>query len=83
VENHMSGGAVVDAAGTVVGVIVNGNSNTAGILSIENVLETFFSRAAEAGAEPAVRLMPTATPLYLRANPPDVPFSALTLEAAE
>jgi len=76
VENHMSGGVVVDAAGTVVGVIVNGNDNTAGILSIENVLETFFSRAGEAGAEPAVMLTPTATPLYLRANPPDsVPSS--------
>jgi hypothetical protein len=71
VENHMSGGAVVDAAGTVVGIIVNGSSNTAGILSIENVLETFFSRAGEAGAEPALVLTPTATPLYLRANPPE------------
>ena len=71
VENHMSGGAVADAAGTLVGVVVNGNSNTAGILSIENVVETFFSRAGESGARPAVRLTPTETPLYLRENPPD------------
>jgi hypothetical protein len=71
VENHMSGGAVADATGTLVGVVVNGNSNTAGILSIENVVETFFSRAGESGARPAVRLTPTETPLYLRENPPD------------
>ena len=34
VENHMSGGVVVDASGFVVGLVVNGNHNTAGILSI-------------------------------------------------
>ena len=83
VENHMSGGAVVDAAGTLVGVIVNGNSNTAGILSIENVVETFFSRAGESGAQPAVMLTPTETPLYLRENPAGlVTLVALTVEAA-
>jgi len=71
VENHMSGGAVVDAAGSLVGVVVNGNRNTAGILSIENVMETFFSRIGRFGASPAVILAPTETPLYLRENPPD------------
>jgi len=71
VENHMSGGAVVDAAGSLVGVVVNGNRNTAGILSIENVMETFFSRIGRLGASPAVILAPTETPLYLRENPPD------------
>ena len=44
IANHMSGGAVVDALGHPVGIVVNGNDNTAGVLSIENVLETFFSR---------------------------------------
>lgn len=66
VENHMSGGAVVDAAGSLVGVVVNGNRNTAGILSIENALETFFSRNGKAGAPPSIILTPTETPLYLR-----------------
>jgi Trypsin-like peptidase domain len=66
VENHMSGGAVVDAAGGLVGVVVNGNRNTAGILSIENILETFFSRNGKAGAPPSIILTPTETPLYLR-----------------
>ncbi|HSE91168.1 MAG TPA: serine protease [Candidatus Binatia bacterium] len=70
VENHMSGGAVVDAAGSLVGVIVNGGRNTAGILSIENIIENFFSRIGRSGASPAVVLTPTATPLYLRENPP-------------
>jgi hypothetical protein len=71
VENHMSGGAVVDAAGSLVGVIVNGGRNTAGILSIENIIENFFSRIGRLGASPAVILTPTETPLYLRENPPD------------
>lgn len=68
VENHMSGGAVVDSSGHVVGLVVNGNENTAGILSIENILATFFSRAADAGARPAVWLNPHATPLFLKAG---------------
>jgi hypothetical protein len=68
VENHMSGGAVVDASGYLIGLVVNGNRNTAGILSIENVLETFFSRATKSGATPSVILNPTDTPLYLREN---------------
>ena len=71
VENHMSGGAVLDAAGSLVGVIVNGSRNTAGILSIENIIENFFSRTGRLGASPAVILTPTETPLYLRENPPD------------
>jgi hypothetical protein len=49
-----------------VGVVVNGNRNTAGILSIENILETFFSRNGKAGASPSILLTPTETPLYLR-----------------
>lgn len=71
VENHMSGGAVIDAKGLLVGLVVNGNKDTAGILSIENVIETFFSRHGQPGASPAIILTPTATPLYLRVNPPD------------
>ncbi|MGH7766521.1 MAG: trypsin-like peptidase domain-containing protein [Candidatus Binatia bacterium] len=66
VENHMSGGAVVDFSGNIVGVIVNGDARTAGVLSIENFLETFFSRSAKPGARPAVFLSPTRTPLYLK-----------------
>ena len=68
VDNHMSGGAVVDASGYLVGLVVNGNRTTAGILSIENVLETFFSRARKSGAIPSLTLNPTETPLYLREN---------------
>jgi hypothetical protein len=66
VDNHMSGGAVVDASGHVVGLVVNGSDNTAGILSIENILATFFSRTAAAGEPPAVTLDPAATPLFLK-----------------
>ena len=69
VENHMSGGAAVDSSGALVGVVVNGNETTAGILSIENVLETFFSRAGNPGMQPAIILTPTKTPLYLREIP--------------
>jgi Trypsin-like peptidase domain len=68
-ENHMSGGAVVDASGYLVGLVVNGNRNTAAILSIENVLETFFSRSGKSGPEPSIILTPTKTPLYLRESP--------------
>jgi hypothetical protein len=70
VENHMSGGAAVDSSGSLVGVVVNGNENTAGILSIENVLETFFSKAGKPGTRPAIILTPTKTPLYLRRENP-------------
>ncbi|HEU4640696.1 MAG TPA: serine protease, partial [Candidatus Binatia bacterium] len=66
VDNHMSGGAVVDSSGYVVGLVVNGNHNTAGILSIENILATFFSRAGGSEARPAVLLNPTDTPLFLK-----------------
>ena len=66
IENHMSGGAVVDESGYVVGLVVNGNQTTAGILSIENILSTFFSRVGSAGVRPAVLLNPTDTPLYLK-----------------
>jgi hypothetical protein len=68
VDNHMSGGPVVDSSGYVVGLVVNGNESTAGIISIENILATFFSRAGGAGAPPAVLLNPTATPLFLKAE---------------
>jgi hypothetical protein len=68
VDNHMSGGAVIDGAGYLVGLVVNGNRTTAGILSIENVLETFFSRTGKSGAMPSIILNPTATPLFLREN---------------
>jgi Trypsin-like peptidase domain len=66
IENHMSGGAVVDSSGYVVGLVVNGNHTTAGILSIENILSTFFSRVGSFGVRPAVLLKPTDTPLYLK-----------------
>jgi hypothetical protein len=66
VQNHMSGGPVVDASGHVVGLVVNGNDQTAGVLSIENILSTFFSRSGRAEDRPAVLLNPTQTPLYLR-----------------
>ena len=69
VENHMSGGVVLDAEGNPVGIVVNGSNNTAGILSIENVLENFFSRQKQADAQPALRLAPTSTPLYLKTEP--------------
>jgi hypothetical protein len=69
VENHMSGGAVIDDFGNLVGVVVNGGNNTAGILSIENVLATFFSKVGSPGAAPALFLAPKNTPLYLKENP--------------
>lgn len=69
VENHMSGGAVVDSLGYLVGLLTNGSAGTVGVLSIENVLETFFSRTAEPKAEPAVALSPE-TLLYLRRQDP-------------
>jgi Trypsin-like peptidase domain len=71
VENHMSGGAVIDTTGALVGVVVNGSKNTAGILSIENILETFFSRSSKTDAPPSIVLTPTETPLYLREAAPD------------
>ncbi len=71
VENHMSGGAVIDDFGNLVGIVVNGSKSTAGILSIENVVENFFSRVGKPGATPALFLAPKKTPLYLRENPVD------------
>jgi trypsin-like peptidase len=69
VENHMSGGAVIDFSGSVIGIVVNASGRNAGVLSIENFLETFFSKSPVAGAPPAVLLAPTKTPLYLRYAP--------------
>lgn len=69
VENHMSGGVVVDSGGHPVGIVVNGSDNTAGILSIENILETFFSRRKQLETAPAILLEPTRTPLYLKTTP--------------
>lgn len=69
VENHMSGGAVIDASGRVVGVVVSAGDGDAVVLSIENFIETFFSRAAKPGTQPSVLLEPTRTPLYLREVP--------------
>ena len=71
VENHMSGGAVIDNSGNLVGIVVNGSKSTAGILSIENLMENFFSRVGKPGAAPALFLSPKKTPLYLRENPTD------------
>jgi hypothetical protein len=66
VENHMSGGPVVDAEGFVVGLVVNGKGDTTGVLSIENVLETFLSRSHQSNGKEAVVLTPTRAPLYLK-----------------
>ena len=66
VENHMSGGPVVDSSGNVVGLVVNGNREIAGVVSIENVLVTFFSRTGGSTEYPALLLSPTKTALYLR-----------------
>ena len=57
---------MVDALGDPVGIVVNGNHNTAGVLSIENVLETFFSRKRDSESQPKVILTPTKTPLFLK-----------------
>jgi hypothetical protein len=73
VENHMSGGAVVDTSGYVIGLVVNGNETTAGVLSIENILSTFFSRTGGSGAHPAVLLNPTDTPLFLKGEASETP----------
>jgi len=78
VANHMSGGPVVDAAGYVVGMVVNGNQESAAVISIENVLSTFFSRTSEAQEKPAVRLAPSQTPLYLRSGDTPLPAGGLT-----
>ncbi|MGH7854827.1 MAG: S1 family peptidase [Candidatus Binatia bacterium] len=75
IENHMSGGAVIDSSGYVVGMVVNGNRNTAGILSIENILATFFSREGGSGARPALLLNPTDTRLFLKQEIPRKPSS--------
>jgi Trypsin-like peptidase domain len=68
VQNHMSGGPVVDAGGFVIGLVVNGKDNTTGVLSIENVLETFLSRSDESGGKEAVSLTPTKASLYLKTS---------------
>jgi hypothetical protein len=65
----MSGGPVADIEGNLVGVIVNGSRDAAGILSIENILETFFSRKAKPGTAPALFLGAKKTPLFLREHP--------------
>ena len=75
IENHMSGGAVIDSAGYVVGMVVNGNQKNAGVLSIENILATFFSRHSGSEAPPALLLNPTDTPLFLKRDIPDKPSS--------
>jgi hypothetical protein len=66
VENQMSGSAVIDEEGFVVGLVVNGKDNTTGVLSIENVLENFLSRADSFGEKEALILKPTKAPLYLK-----------------
>lgn len=69
IENHMSGGVVLDARGSPIGIVVNGSDNTAGVLSIENILETFFSRFEQSGTTPTLLLEPTRAPLYLKTTP--------------
>jgi hypothetical protein len=56
------------AFGNIIGLVANYNWDTAGILSIENVLANFFSRVGKATDRPAVILNPTETPLYLRGS---------------
>ncbi|HEY1266204.1 MAG TPA: serine protease [Candidatus Binatia bacterium] len=65
VENHMSGGAVIDKTGSVIGIVVNAGGRAAGVLSIENLLGTFFSRLPDPGSRPALSLAPAGIPLYL------------------
>src|SRR5581483_3363030 len=65
VENHMSGGAVIDKSGSVIGIVVNSGGRAAGVLSIENLLGTFFSRLPQPGSRPALSLAPAGVPLYL------------------
>jgi hypothetical protein len=67
VENQMSGGPVVDASGYLVGIVVTGDNNNTGILSIENVLVTFFSRSGT-GTDASFTLKPTQRLRYLRGN---------------
>ena len=67
VENQMSGGPVVDSSGYLVGIVVNGADNNTGVLSIENVVETFFS-SSETGTYPSFIFIPTQRPLYLKGN---------------
>ncbi|HET8563080.1 MAG TPA: serine protease [Candidatus Binatia bacterium] len=67
VENQMSGGPVADSSSYLVGIVVTGDNNNAGVLSVENVLETFFSRSAS-GTYPSFTLMTTERPLYLKGN---------------
>jgi hypothetical protein len=71
VENHMSGGAVIDPAGFLVGLVVSGNANTTGVLSIENVLETFFSTSDMARSRGDIVLPNSKTPLFLRKSMAD------------
>ena len=71
VENHMSGGAVIDPAGFLVGLVVSGNSSTAGVLSIENVLETFFSASNRAGSREDIILSDSKVPLFLKKGAAD------------
>ena len=71
VENHMSGGAVINPAGFLVGLVVSGNASTAGVLSIENVLETFFSTSDGAGSRGDIILSDSKTPLYLKKRSTD------------
>ncbi len=71
VENHMSGGAVIDSFGFLVGLVVSGNVDTAGVLSIENVLATFFSTSDMPGSENAVIMHATRAPLFLRKRAAD------------
>lgn len=66
IENHMSGGAVIDKNGSVIGIVVNSGAHAAGVLSIENFLGTFFSRSPHAGSRPALSLSPAEIPLYLK-----------------
>lgn len=68
VANYMSGGAVIEASGDVLGLVVNQGGGSAGVLSMENLLATFFSRTAKPGTEPVILLRPSETPLYLRAQ---------------
>jgi trypsin-like peptidase len=68
VANYMSGGAVIETTGDVLGLVVNQGGGSAGILSMPNLLDTFFSRTANPDTKPAILLRPSDTPLYLRAQ---------------
>jgi hypothetical protein len=78
VENQMSGGPVVDSSGHLVGIVVNSADDNTAVLSIENVVETFFSSSAT-GTYPFFISIPTQRPLYLKGERQECRYVELKL----